>query len=56
MNLYPYPYEASLDEESGEVTLVFVNGPEEGDPDPVRFVADKYVTVVLPGASVADIT
>jgi len=43
---------ATFDEETGDVTLSFLNAPGEDDPNPVIFQPDRRVGVTIPGGAI----
>jgi hypothetical protein len=44
----------TFDEETGDVTFTFLNSAPSDDPNPVAFIADKRVTLLLPGGVLSD--
>lgn len=52
MKLNPTPSGASLNSETGELILRFTNTAEDDNLDPVAFVPDTQVIVVITGAVV----
>jgi hypothetical protein len=54
MKLHTQPLDMYYDDETGEVVMCFPQGPEDDDPNPVEFVAEKIVTIRIPNAVVSD--